>query len=156
MYSFWLLLAVLLAVPLLLVWRLRRSRSREFCNRLQSVIQPSVPIRIEMDSSGRQTRPIRYISPCEFLRHFMKCRDLIVIDLRVDAQCAPFPVPAAFVLPVPLDELEKVLKWLPTGRSIVFYGTTSLSISIIERSRWMNSSAPLYVLQDDLSRLEVA
>jgi hypothetical protein len=79
-----------------------------------------------------------------------------VIDLRVDAQCAPFPVPAAFVLPVPLDELEEVLEWFPTDRSIVFYGTTCLSISIIEASRCMESSTSLYVLQGDLSRSEVA
>ena len=156
MYSLWFLPAVPLAVPLLAVWRIRRSRSRQFCNRLQSVIQLSAPLRVAPRSAGRQTRRIRYISPREFLWLFRKCRDLIVIDLRVDAQCAPFPVPAAFVLPVPLDELEEVLEWFPTDRSIVFYGTTCLSISIIEASRCMESSTPLCVLQGDLSRSEVA
>jgi len=36
-------LAVLLAVPLFTLLRIRRSRSREFGNGLQSLIQPSVP-----------------------------------------------------------------------------------------------------------------
>ena len=145
MYSLWLLPATLVAVPLFFVWRIRRSQRREFGTRLQSAIQPPVPLKI-----------VKCISPREFLTLFRTQRNLIVVDLRVDAQRAPFPVPAAFVLTVPHDELEKALKWFPTDRSIVFYGTTYLNISFIETTLSMESSAPTYVLLGDLSRLEVA
>ncbi len=156
MYSLWFLLAVLLGVPLFAVWRIRRSRRREFCNRLQSVIQPSVPLGIVQESAGRQTRRLKSISSDEFMWLFRGCRDLIVIDLRADAQWVPFPVPAAIVLPVPISELEGVLECLPANRSIVFYGASRLSTFMIETSRCMEGSAPLYVLQGDFRRLEVA
>lgn len=156
MYSLWLLPATLVAVPLFFVWRIRRSQRREFGTRLQSAIQPPVPLKIVRASVAVQTRRMKCISPREFLTLFRTQRNLIVVDLRVDAQRAPFPVPAAFVLTVPHDELEKALKWFPTDRSIVFYGTTYLNISFIETTLSMESSAPTYVLQGDLSRLEVA
>lgn len=55
MYSLWFLPAFLLVVPLFAVWRIRRSRRREFCNRLQAVIQLPVPLRIGLNSVRRPT-----------------------------------------------------------------------------------------------------
>jgi hypothetical protein len=156
MYSLWLLPAFLLAVPLFAVWRIRRSRRREFCNRLQSVIQPSVPYEVVPESAGIQTRPVKWISINEFMKVLKKCSDLIVVDLRPDAHQVPFPVPTAFVLPVSPNELDTVLELLPADKSVAFCGASNLCIFLIETSPCMEGSAPLYLLEGDLNFAEVA
>ncbi len=155
MHSLWFLPAVLLAVPFT-VWWFRRARMRKFCNRLQSVTQPSVPLGIVLKSAKRQTRQMKCISPDEFLWLLKKCRDLIVIDLSLKAPSAPVPVTTALVIPVGPGELEHVLEWLPADRPVVFCGASGLLIFMIETSPRMRGAAPLYVLADGLHFAEVA
>lgn len=156
MHSLWFLPAALLAVPLFIVWRIRRSRLRKFCNRLQSVIQPSVPLGNVLESAGRQTRRMKRISRDEFPWLLKNCRDLIVIDLRLKALSAPFPVTTALVIPITPNQLEHVLQWLPPDRPVVFCGASDLLIFMIEASSCMEGSAPLYVLAGGLQFAEVA
>jgi hypothetical protein len=99
---------------------------------------------------------MQWISIGEFLSVLEKCGDLTVIDLRANAQWDPFPIPTAFALPVTPNELDNVLDSLPADRSVVFYGASNLSIFMIETSHCMEGSAPLYVLEGDLSFAEVA
>ncbi len=156
MHSLWFLPAVLLAVPLFAVWRIRRYRRREFGNRLQSVIQPTVLDEIVPKFAKVQTRTMKWISIGEFMTVLTKCSDLIVIDLRADAPFVPFPVPSAFVLPVMPSELVNVLEWLPCDRTVVFCGASDLCILMISTSRCMEGSAPLYVPERDSALAEVA
>ena len=99
---------------------------------------------------------IQWISTGEFLSILAKRCDLVVYDLRANAQWDPFPIPAAFALPVDPNELSTLLNWLPADRSVVFYGPSNLGIFMIETSRCMDGSAPLYILEGDLSLAEVA
>jgi hypothetical protein len=108
------------------------------------------------EPGGRQTRVMKWISIGEFLSVHAKRGDLVVFDLRATAQWAPFPIPTAFVVPVNPNELDTLLEWLPADRSVVFYGASSLSIFMIETSHCMDGSAPLYILEGDLSLAEVA
>jgi hypothetical protein len=83
--------------------------------------------------------------------------DLVVLDLRLDARRVQFPIAEAFVLPVSPNELMEILVWLPSNRSVVLYGADALCISSIEMSPSMDGgSAPLYFLDDSISRLESA
>jgi hypothetical protein len=49
--------------------------------------------------------------------------------------------------------MDRVLEWLPGHWSVVFYGASNLSIFMIETSRFMDGSAPLYVLEGDLEEV---
>jgi hypothetical protein len=150
------LLVFVLAVSLFAEWRTRQSRSRKFCSRLRSVIQPSVPLGIVRAPAEGQTRRMRWISIGEFFAVLTRCSDLIVIDLRPDAQWVPFPAPAAFVIPVVLNELDEVLECLPADRSVVFCGASNFIILTILTNSCMRGSAPLYILEGDLGLAEVA
>ena len=99
---------------------------------------------------------MKWISIDEFMMILTECNDLIVVDLRADAQLVPFPVPTAFVLPVSPNELDTALEMLPADRSAAFCGASNLSIFMIITSPWMEGSAPLYVLEGDLRLAEVA
>ena len=156
MYFLWFLPAVLLAVLLFAVRRIRRSRRRELGNRLQSVSQPSVPDEVVPEYAGLQTRQVKWITFNEFMAILKECNDLIVVDLRPDAPQAPFPVPAGSVLPATMDDLDSVLGWLPADKSVAFCGASNLCIFLIETSSCMKGSAPLYVLEGDLNFAEVA
>lgn len=156
MYSLWFLPAILLAVPLLAVWRNTRSRRRELDKRIQSIIQPSAPNEIVPEPVGLQTRMMKWISINEFMTVLTTCSDLIVIDLRANAQLVPFPVPTAFVLPVTPNELSNVLELLPADRTVALCGASNLSIFMIETIPCKEGSAPLYVLEGDLHFAEVA
>ncbi len=156
MNSLWFLLAVLLVVPWFTESRIRRSRSRKFCNRLQSVIQPSVPLGIVPASAGRQTGRMKWISIDKFMAVLIQCSDLMVIDLRTEAQSVPFPVPNAFVLAVTPIELVSHLEPLPADRSVVFCGASNFSILTILTSACMRDSAPSHILEGDLGLAEVA
>lgn len=156
MYFLWFLPVVLLAVPLFAVWWIRRSQERALFNRIQSVIQPSVPDEVVPESAGEQARQMKYISVYEFMTILTECSDLIVVDLRADTPLIPFPVPTALVLPVSPNELDTVLEMLPTDRSVVFCGASNLNIFMIITSPCMKGSAPLYVLEDDFRLAEVA
>ena len=156
MYLFWFLPAVLLAVPWFVVGRIRRSQERALLNRIQSVIQPSVPDEIVPESAGELAREMRWISVNDFMTILSERSDLIVVDLRADIPSIPFPVPTASVLPVSPNELATVLEILPSDKSVVFYGASNLNIFMIITSTCMEGSAPLYVLEDEFRLAEVA
>ena len=104
-----------------------------------------------------QAPALKWISAREFVPLLAKFSDLLLIDLREDAQSTPFPVSIAlFVFPVKLHELVEVLEQVPTDRVVVFYGVSDLSMSMIVASSRMRGSVPLYVLDDDLDCLEAA
>jgi hypothetical protein len=145
-----------LAVPTYAVWQARRSARRDLLGNLVSDPQPPVEVTTASESAGRQTRVMQWISIGEFPSVLTKYSDLIVIDLRSNAEWDPFPIPTAFALPVSPNELDTVLEWLPPDRSLVFYGASNLSIFMIETSNCMQGSAPLYVLEGDLRLAEVA
>jgi hypothetical protein len=156
MYSLWSLPAMALAVPMYAVWRIKQSDKRKLNDNIPSVLEPPVDFTNVPESAGRQTRVMQWISIGEFLSVLEKCSDLTVIDLRANAQWNPFPIPAAFALPVTPNELDTVLERLPADKSVVFYGASNLSIFMIETSHCMEGSAPLYVPEGDLSFAEVA
>lgn len=83
-------------------------------------------------------------------------RNLIAADLKPDARRVSFPVPAAFGLPVPLSERQNGLEWLSADRTAAVYGASNLSIAKIETSPCSESSAPVYVLEDEFSLTEGA
>jgi hypothetical protein len=156
MYFLWFLPAVLLAVPLFAVLQIRRSKNRKLCNRIQSVIQPSVPDEVLPELAGVHARQVKWITINEFMAVLRECSDLIVVDLRPDAPRVPFPVPTACVLSVLPNELDRVLDLLPTDMSVVFCGASNLSIFLIETSPCMEGSAPFYLLEGKLHLAEVA
>jgi hypothetical protein len=156
MYFFWFLPAVLLAVPLFAVWRIRRSQRREFSNRLQSVIQQPVPDEVVPESVAVETRQMNWISINEFMTTLTQRSDIIVVDLRADAERIQYPVPAPSVLPITMDDLDSVLGWLPADRCVASCGARNLWIFLIETSPCMKGSAPLYILKGDLRLAEVA
>jgi hypothetical protein len=145
-----------LAVPVYAVWRARRSGMRELPDNIPTVLQTPVEAATVPESAAGQTRVMQWISIGEFLSVLAKRSDLIVIDLRANAQRDPFPIPDAFVLPVTPNELDAVLEWLPADTSVVFCGASNLTIFMIETSHCMQGSAPLYVLEGDLSFAEAA
>ena len=157
MYFLWFLPAILLAVPLFVVWRMRRSQERALLNRIQSIIQPSVPDEVVPESAGELAREMKWISVNEFMTILSERSDLIVVDLRADAPSVPFPVPTASRAP----RLAK-----RTGYGIgdashrsevsLFYGASNLNIFMIITSPCMKGSAPLYVLEDEFRLAEVA
>ncbi len=155
LYSLFLLVLVL-AVSLFAEWWTRQSRSRKFCNRLRSVTKPSVPLGIVPASAEGQARRMQWISVDEFLAMLTDCSDLTVIDLRADAQWAPFPAPTAFIIPVVPNELDEVLECLPADRSVVFCGASNFIILTILTSSCMHGSAPLYFLEGHHGLAEVA
>jgi hypothetical protein len=156
MDSLWSLPAMALAVPMYAVWRAKRSRMRKLPDDIPTVLHTPVKAATVPESAGRQSRVIQWISIAEFLSVLAKHSDLVVFDLRASAQWDPFPILTAFALPVNPNELDTLLEWLPADRSVVFYGASNLSIFMIETSHCMDGSAPLYVLEGDLSLAEVA
>lgn len=156
MYSRWSLPAMALAVPMYAVWRIKQSGKRRLHDNIPSVLEPPVGFSTVPESAGEQTRLMKWISVREFMTVLAGCSDLIVIDIREDAQWVPFPIPATFVLPVTPHELIKVLEWLPADRTVAFYGASNLSIFMIHTSPLMKGSAPLYFLEGDLILAEVA
>jgi hypothetical protein len=156
MHFFWLLPAFLLAIPLFTIRRIRRSKERKLCNRIQSVIQTTVPDDVVLEPTGVQTRLVKWISNNEFMTVLTECSDLIVVDIQADTPSIPFPVSTACVLPVTLNELDRVLDMLPADKSVVFCGASNLCIFLIETSPCMQGSAPLYLLEGDLRLAEVA
>jgi len=156
MYSLWSLPALALAVPMYAAWRINQSGRRKLPDNMPSVPQPLVDVTAAPDSSTRQTRLMRWISVREFTRILTERSDLVVYDLRADAQWDLFPIPTAFALTVNPNELDTLLAWLPADRSVVFYGASNLSIFMIITSHCMEGSAPLYVLEGDPSLAEVA
>ena len=156
MNSLWSLPAMALAVPIYAAWRMRQPGKCKPLESTQSVPDPFVDVPTVPEPAGRQTRVMQWISIGELLPILTKGSNLVVLDLRANAQCAPLSVPAAFVLPVSPNEMDRVLEWLPGHWSVVFYGASNLSIFMIETSRFMEGSAPLYVLEGDSGLEEVA
>ena len=157
MFSLWHLSAAALAGLMYPVWQIVQTGRHAFRNSIPSDSQPAAPPSSAPKPRGAEKRVLKWISIVEFMTVLAKCKDLILVDLREDAQWVPFPVQAAvFVLPVPLHELTEVLEWLPADRVVVFYGVSDLSILMIEASSRMKGLAQLYVLdiqKCDLNRL---
>ena len=156
MNSLWSLPVIALAVPIYALWRMRQPGRPKPLENMLSVPQPSVDMTTVRESARRQTRVMQWISIGEFLSILRESSDLVVIDLRANAQSAPLSVPTAYVVPVSPNEMDSALEWLPGDRSVVFYGASNLSIFMIETSRCMEGSAPLYVLEGDPGLEEVA
>jgi len=135
---------------------MRHPGRRKSLENTPCVPELSVDVTTVPESTGSQTRVMQWISIGEFLSILTKCSDLIVIDLRSNAQSVPFSIPTAVVLPVSPNEMDKALESLPGDRSVVFYGASNLSIFMIETSGCMEGSAPLYVLEGDPGLEEVA
>ncbi len=152
----WLLLARMQAVPMYYAWMFKQSERLELCDGLSPVSKPPRQFQELGDPSRGQTRMIERISIGEFMMVLEKCRNLIVIDLRSGKNFTQFPVPFVTVMRVRPHELLNVLKWLPADRTLVFCGASNFSTILIESSRCMQGSAPLYVLEGDLRLLEVA
>ncbi len=156
MYCLWMLLAGMLAALVYSVWRTSRSGRRELQVRIPSASNPSTHLEIVPEPIRTRTRTIKWISIGEFKMVLTKCSDLIVIDLRANAQLVPFPVPTAIVLPIAPDELFNILEWLPADRTVVLCGASNISVFMIETIPCKEGSAPLYVLEGDLHFVEVA
>jgi hypothetical protein len=154
MISLWLLLTIMLAALMYFVRRLIRSGRRKLRDSMPSVPAPSMEI--VPKASWANTRMIKWISISEFISVHTKCSDLIVIDLRENAELVPFPIPTAVVLPVSPNELVNVLEWLPADKAVVLCGASDLTIFMIETSFCKEGSGPLYVLDGDLHCAEVA
>lgn len=153
----WPLSATVLAGLLYPAWRISQSGRRALRDSIPSASQPSVPLQSVPDPAETQTHTLKWISVSEFMALLAKFNDLIVIDLREDAQWTPFSASiAVFVLPVKLYELVEVLERVPSDRVVVFYGVSDLSMLMIKTSSRMKGSAPLYVLDGDLDELEAA
>lgn len=103
-----------------------------------------------------QPRVIKWISIGECKALLAESSDVIVVDLRVDAQHFPLPILPIFVLPVTTNELDSVLKGFPPDKSVVFCGATNLSMFMILTGPFMEGPAPLYFLEGDLDLAEVA
>lgn len=100
-----------------------------------------------------QRRPLRKISFEEFRELLQqKSGNLVVLDLRSEAQANPFPFPEACVLPVRPEELGEILGWMPHSQCTVFYGIRNPWLSALERSSSRAGSAPFYLLDDGTSR----
>lgn len=147
MHFLWLLPAFLLAIPLYTIRWIRRSKERKLCNRIQSVIQPTVPDDVVPEPTGVQTRQVKWITISESTTVLTEWRDLIVVDIRANAPSNPFPFSTACVLPVSPNELDRTLELLPADKSVVFCGASNLSIFMIETSPCMKGSAPFYLLE---------
>jgi hypothetical protein len=136
---------------------MRRSGKRLPPNSTRSILQPSASLRIVPKPVRRQSRLMERVSFKEFRSLAEQDPDdFVVFDLRHDARQVPFPIAEAFVLPVSPNELMEILVWLPSNQSVVFYGADALSVASIEMSRSMEGSAPIYFLDDGISRLESA
>jgi hypothetical protein len=162
MYPLWLFALLFLSAMVLTgllypTWRIARTGRHPFLNCALSAAQSGTLLQFASSSAGAQKRAVQWMSFGEFLTLLTKCSDLIVIDLREDAQWVPFPGPAAvFVLPVAPHELTDVLERLPADRVVVFYGVSDLNILTIETSSRIKGSAALYALDGDPDDLEAA
>jgi hypothetical protein len=158
MFSLWLLLAILLAASMYFGWRIRCTRRSELGDSTATLFdpEPTSSVTIEPQSAGGQARVMKWISIGECTALLAESSDVILIDLRADAQQVPLPVPPAFVLPVTTNGLDYVLRWLPPDESVVFCGASNLSIFMILTGSFMEGSAPIYFLKGDLSLAEVA
>lgn len=157
-FDFLLVLSVIaLFGSLALQSRFLQIRARQFVSERAFNYASFPRIRPVNTPAKRPRRPIRWISFDEFCALlYEEPLDLLVLDLRADAQHSPFPVPAACVLPVHPDELREILDWLPSGQSVVFYGIRGPWIPTIEKSPAMGGSAPFYFLDCGLGHLEAA
>jgi hypothetical protein len=156
MYFLWALLVLVLAVVLYTAWQILRFVRHAPRAKVAFVRQLSGPHLRPTRVDRKQTRKLKWVSMDEFTSVLAGTDDLIVIDLRPDSQRMPFPLPAAQVLCVGLNELSEMLEWLPADRSAVFYGASDLSVSMIQASPCMCGFAPLYVLNSDSARVKVA
>lgn len=104
----------------------------------------------------QRCRPVRWVSMLELRAILATNSDLVVIDLRPSGPRTPFPIPAAHVTRADVNELDEILRWLPENRSAAFYGASGLCVSMIEGSASLRGSAPLYLLQSEPRRVEVA
>ncbi len=153
----WFTLAIAFATLIDPLLTIRCSGKHLSLTGTRSISQSSASLRIVPKPARRQSRPMEWVSFKEF-RSLLEQDpdDLVVLDLRPDTRRVPFPIADAFVLPVSPNELMEILVWLPSNRSVVFYGADAFCITSIEMSPSTKGSAPLYFLHDGISRLESA
>jgi hypothetical protein len=94
---------------------------------------------------------MKWISIGQFVAVLTKCRDLIEADLKPDAQLVSIPVPVTFGLLVSLNEQENGLEWLAADRMAPVCGASNFCILRIETSPCSEGSAPVYVLEAEVS-----
>jgi hypothetical protein len=100
---------------------------------------------------------LKWISSWEFNALHARFCDLIVIDLREGDQWEPLPVQASVsTLRIRNYELARVLEQFPTDKIIVFFGVTELSALMIEASPIVKGPAPIYVLNSQARKEEIA
>ncbi len=149
--ALWSLFVMIVTGLLYPAWRTARTGMYVFRNSTPSDFQPGILPQFA------PKHVLQWISIGEFMTVLATCSDLIVIELRENAHRSQFPGPSdVLVIPVAPHELPDVLECLPTDRVVVFYGVSDLSILMIETSSRFKGSAPLYVLDGDLNRLEAA
>ncbi len=156
MYSLCLLPAMLLAVSMVVVWRIRQSGRCELCKTNPLALKPPALLEFARESDGVQIRKMQWKSINEFEDVHTKCRDLIRVDLRPNARRALFPVSTASVFPVTLKEPGSVLERRSVDRSVTICGAASNSVFSMETTRCSEGPAPLYLFEGDSSLEEVA
>ena len=137
--------------------RLSQFRARQLVSARVIEFPPSPRISWVAAPPQSPRRPMRWISIVELDRIARQNPDnLVVLDLREDAQRDSFPLQLAHVLPVQPHELPEILGWLPSSQSVVFCGASDSWISTIERSRAMSGSATFYFLDVGFDHSEAA
>jgi hypothetical protein len=130
----------------------KHKRMRPQCVRL-------VPMKISEMSSVSGCRHLRrsevkWISMGEFKRLLDQSEDVLFIDLRAPGRgAAPLPFSPARVLLITVSELIDVLRWTPSGNTVVLFGQDDCCRSIAEQVRDIMSGPPLYLLNDGLDAM---
>lgn len=150
------LLIIVLALTLCVAWRILHAAMPAILKRSLSVSRPIALHREPPTRDEQNSRRICRVSLAELLVVYATTDDLLVIDLRPDRERDSFPVPGDHILSVHPNKLAEVLEWLPANKSVVFCGASEVCITMIQTSRCIYVSAPLYVVRDSYPHLEVA
>ncbi len=138
-------------------FRLSQFRARQFVAARVLEFPSTSQVSWATAQPAGKRRSMRWISILELERIVRENPDdLVVLDLRTDAQRDASPLPLTHVLPVSPHELPDILNWLPSSQCVVFCGASDSWISTIERSLSMSGSAPFYFLDVDFDHSEAA
>ena len=156
MHSYWFLLATVPPVPGHVIWNITHSKRPELNVIAPSVSPTPVPAEPVIEPDAPQARVVTWISTSELMRLLLENSDLLVADLRPDAMRIQFPLSTVSALPVTLNDLDRLLEQIPEDRSAVFYGASNVGVFPIATSSCMQGSAPLFLVEGDLSLAEAA
>lgn len=155
--SVWIFSALLLAALLFSLLRRMRGGKRSSRKQTPTTLPTQALSSSATENPLAQGGPLPRIAWDAFLQLCANSGDLIVIDLREEAQSAPLPVvDSVYVLPIRLHELVEILELVPVDKAVVFYGVSDLGMLLIETSSFMQRQAPTFVLDLDAIYLEVA